>query len=752
MSKIEELIPDEGIRWLIFSKEDWTEPVFLNSRWEMLKYYNAITVVAFAYLYGRYRKWKDTNPSVEEGSNSHRVINTFRRLYNNYDMTFDLMESMMVDVFIDQSEGGLNLLRDLKIQGMVPNNRRNDLSKYYYHARKFRRGPREYKKEEMPNTDKYDDLLDYIKLFPFLRWLRIREEQIPNVFNGKDENGPIEYKKAYEVSFIYDDPYISEEEIPLYSMIVKIHKEYYYLETVETKQDGAKNNLHLGYSVVRDSCSTRAMIVENEDNDQDAKAMVIRGKTAVEEYSSKVMPEGHAEMMHDPKTINDIYAVNYKYVKNLSLSISDVLNETFKKALIQQYSKTCASIFEDGDLNDIDSYDWDNIVGLLILEKSASNVLKTIFSKDGSKYESCLRILENLQIRFGSHRIDAVGLYGSIMNKLKSIPKWENEFIKDDRIHITATQAIQNNRKQNESEMVALAVVDALSMVSSKNRTISDNISFPIRMDGRINFLEDLILSSAHPDVKRDSLRRITKQTFRALICFYTGFFKYAEAKMMFEYESHYKCLSEKKILEHQRNAERAFNIAVNETVTVLALPENDNIQSLLNMINGLCLRCRKASGEQEIEGKLLKEALGRSTLLDFRVIAHISEIIERANDPDEVNSAISAVIEVFRYLMTGHRGKSNIKNRAIYPYVLTYEYSGKNRDGYNIGHYSMLMDKREMDIRILSEFTYTVNEKYFCLPNVLRANDSFWIEPITIGFVNFDKLMLLERSNDDRD
>ena len=756
MDKIKRLIPDENVRRLIFS-DDWDTNYFINNRDDILKYYSTITALAFAYLYGGFRDWNDNNPSsLKGGSNSHRVVNTLKKMYSEYDLTYELMESLIMDVFIDQSEKGSKLLKGLKIYEIIKaEDKRSDLSKYYYNARKYRRGPRDSRKlmENATVASRREELVNLIALFPFLGFLHFKEKLIPNVFCGVDENGPREFKDIYEISLVYDNfRYVSEErETCLHSTVIKLSGNYYFLDGMEEISEGV---LHLNYTSLSDLNDAIEIIVENEDDNKNNDIMTIRGDGVAETYKQEIAPVEY-EGNEQTSNTKEIYAVNYKYVKNLSLSIADVLTESLKDALMREYMKYYESIFKPinkkKDLHDVNNYNWDNIVGLLIIEDSASNILKTIFYADGEECESCKKILENLQIRFGSDRLDATAVMTSIENREKNITRWEKILISDGRKHNKATEGIRDNRKKNKSEMAALAIVDALSTVSNnKGRTIlSENPSFPMRMEGRIKFIEDLKISSAETNVKKESLIKLVKQTLRALICFYKGFFKYAEIKGFFEIESYYKCLSGKKIKEAQMSAENAFMVAVNESVAMLTMPEKDNIGSLLEEVEELCHRCRTRSGQQTTEGKLLKDTLGRNMLLHYDHISDLGRIIDRAEGKDEVLNAIDAAIAAFNYLMTGNIGNSQEKNRAIYPYVLTYESSGRNRDGYNIGNYSYVVGKEEMEIKVLSEFDYVVNEKYFCLPNIIRSNESFWIEPIIIGFVNFDKLMMGEEYNE---
>ena len=101
----------------------------------------------------------------------------------------------------------------------------------------------------------------------------------------------------------------------------------------------------------------------------------------------------------------------------------------------------------------------------------------------------------------------------------------------------------------------------------------------------------------------------------------------------------------------------------------------------------------------------------------------------------------INNVIEVFRYLQTGDRSCKDIWDvelslKAIFPFVAIYQYAKQTGDGYHINNFSIISAKgQDINIKVLSEFRYKLNEKYYCLPNKQRSAESLklWIEPILI-------------------
>ena len=66
--------------------------------------------------------------------------------------------------------------------------------------------------------------------------------------------------------------------------------------------------------------------------------------------------------------------------------------------------------------------------------------------------------------------------------------------------------------------------------------------------------------------------------------------------------------------------------------------------------------------------------------------------------------------------------------------------------DGYDTASFALIFDANEiggetMEIKMLSEFSYEISKRYYCLPNIVRSNNKWWIDPFVIKCQDFDKL-----------
>lgn len=230
-------------------------------------------------------------------------------------------------------------------------------------------------------------------------------------------------------------------------------------------------------------------------------------------------------------------------------------------------------------------------------------------------------------------------------------------------------------------------------------------------------------------------------KTLKTLYIFYQGFFKYVEIKTEFKEKSKFIVFTGKEIAEFQANANAAFRREVKFQLKRLSEPDYSSVTALLNEIKLLNDECTFVKG-RHTKNEIIRDSLGRHQLLDFSQLLPLEEYLSFTNTDDsrEINLRIEKILKVYHYLQCGSDDSSDID--GIYPYVGTYEYSHETRDGYKVAHFSISSSSHEkaLDIEILSEFRYSINGKYYCLPNKMCCNNELklWIEPTVISYKNF--------------
>lgn len=717
-------IPDAEVRKLLFCGDFDDEDEFLTDRDQILKYYSPIINLTFTYLYSRYRYWKDqgAEETYTNSTNFQRTIKTFDSLYGTYDLSFELMENLILDYQLDSHMEQL-IKRTLDVEGIELN---NDFSKYAYKARKYRRTSR--LSDELNIADQRDELIGFLRCFPYLRDLKIRTELVPDVTKADVEFAePKPYDKVKHVYLEYDNDFSRSGRVELdtFGQIEVIEREYYYLERIEVHSDVINKNtksLMLNYTQIGDYDLAKTIIIENEDDGFNNEIPTIRGEGVSELYYLSLIP-GDITLEEGSKILKDLHAINYKYVKNLALSLSDVLSDTSKAALMRIYESTYPELFDK--TNDEDS-DWDKIISIIIIKENVNNVLKNIFESD---YECYKTLIQNLEIRFGADRINSKGLISTIRMRCASTER--NTAARAPLINANRTLA-------NKAEITADTIIESLARaVNSNEINEAKEYNFPLDMKGRIEYLQELMNSGISLQEKITILQSIVRQTFKSIICFYEGLFAFSEVKRNFEDDSYYKILTHEEVVKYQEATESQFRQRVEEVKAELADARYSTLQSIMERVGALCHKCVSESGEQAHCGKLLKDLLGRSYVLDYEKVKDIEQYLTNIRAEEEFYNSVSMVQDIFRYLASGSNQKQNIT--SIYPYVGTYEYINYGKDGFKVERFTVITDKKPIDIEILSEFSYKIGNRFFILPNVSRSSENIWIDPVVININDFD-------------
>ena len=136
-------------------------------------------------------------------------------------------------------------------------------------------------------------------------------------------------------------------------------------------------------------------------------------------------------------------------------------------------------------------------------------------------------------------------------------------------------------------------------------------------------------------------------------------------------------------------------------------------------------------------------QCLKCNKIIDVKMLDELASNIQCNTDEEDLEILVANIKKMFNYLRTGQSRKSSSTLGIIFPYVATCEFTDVNRDGNIIYHFSIINAKgQEKILRVLSEFKYHLNKKYYFLPNKLSSDErlNLWIEPIIISFENFEK------------
>lgn len=755
--KASKLVADEEVRKIIFNNR-FDSPEFLTTTEEINRYFSNVLNLTFTLLYSEFRKWKES-PDIDiaiddsEKFNSYmRVNKTFTELYTEKNLTFSIIEPTIMDAQLDMHYHGI-LWQNLKLSEMLSQDTGNRFAYFVQKAKIARTSSRGLQGKESL-ASKYDELIEYLKLFPYLRTLNVEfaplgddfgdiyavvEMPDPETQPTAENPSPTRLEKIpfpyiNKVRLLND---LTDEELNTYLTFITVADEYYFLEEVVFDKVGADKReiAYLNYSRVGSENNYLRVNVTDDANyvARSGEYTVVSPKafrTVIKSLRLNHVKENKYKII-----IKDFYAINYRYVKPLTMSVADILTSENKNTLISAYQYKYPDLF---------IHVWDTIIAILIVKESATGLLQLLFSKDDKSYN---QLLFNLQMRFGSNVFDAAKLEAETKKETaSSFNRWVERYFGDNHTpNDVSNKVIENQRVSIIAEVRALKLIEYLSELLKINETCGNNYKnkYPLNINSHIQMLEWLTRADLPNDRKKERATSIVLNTLKSLYVFYSGFFKYVEIKNDFRERSSLFVFTGSEIDEFQENANAAFRQEVAKQLKRLSslgtgYPAVLKMLDEIKKLNDECLFVKGLNSKNAI----LKNFLGRHQLLDFNKISPLAELLkfDGADENSQVDDVINKIISVYDYLQNGNEPESGMD--GIYPYVGTYEYMHETRDGYRIAHFSISAPSRDsdLDIEILSEFRYGINSKYYCLPNKMCGSNEIklWIEPTIIDYKNF--------------
>lgn len=752
---LRKMIPDENLRNMLFGN-DMRREDFLGDRTQILYYTSKLLMVAYHYIYFRYRRWTQVDNVIDEGPTDNDLIRIFkvmRKMYVLNELSYEVMESVLMDLQIDIALNGV-ISQELRITHDIFQSA--DFAKMAYMAKKARTDSRFNDLTKI--EDRIAEFMDFVKNFAFLKNLNVKLD-LNNDAVFYQSGQPQPNVKLQKVLWENDDFYTQREFIgyvDTYNCLIKVARSYYYLANAEFITDNGEVisgsevldaqgeinvcGIKLNYVSFEPTSSFISIIVSADEKilEDYKNENIFFIKQPYEEYCEENFPlEALINFADSKPIIEDFYAINYKYIRNLALAIVDILEIEDQKNIYRFYSgdsrfKLLFSTKEEDSI----SLQWDVIIAILMVEEGAGKLLHTIFLANSKAFN---KLVKNLELRFGRELFCSNDI---LLKAKKEIEKEEEKIHYRNSMGAGAKAFVYDKEKESiRVEVQARTIVANVTKAVNGNQVVDEKIGFPLSIRSRIQLLESIRDDySEQPRQKLEKVRAIVNQTISTLIIFYRGLIKYTKQKTIFENESYYRVLSDEEIEEYQNYAQKVFNAEAKKYKEIVENYGNDHIQ-IFRLLEDLCNDF--VPGKEGY--KVLKQMLGRQQLLDCDYLTNSLmdcwNIDMNQAENFEIHSLINKVIEVFRYLQTGERNNKELWNtelslKAIFPFVATYQYAKQTGDGYHINNFSIISEKgQDINIKVLSEFKYKLNEKYYCLPNKQRSAESLklWIEPILI-------------------
>lgn len=673
----------------------------------------------FMFTYAKYKYDRDHKKFRAETTNTKRVVDAFDCIYNGEDIGLDLIVYVLTEMQLDViSVGERSYFKDIigtnnKIQIPVL---RNVIGTWLQSIKRA--------------EQREDVLLQYFvglfENFKLLKTLNLVE----------DEEGYISYNF---------EPY--ENTIPSYCLIKKGDGDsFFYLSSYE---NNASNHLcRLEYNVF---AGTEIMYEEISFNEFLSKASIKNSTTA-------------------PKSIlaKSLSSLSFQYIKNLALAVSDAVTRETKRKLYEHYSMKYSDIFELGYKKNLSDINWDNVFTILMIEEGPSELLEFILDSDGFYFD---RILRNLEVRY-----NRPGFASEVKEKYEEAQDMELGMVKK---YATDNMAFIKNLDSINKTFMAKSIIDGLAVLESNEK--KSDAHFVESLPMRIKTLDKIIATHDSPMSKALKINKILEKTFRYIIPFYEGIIGYQTEKDNINAEFLNSGINPDLIdRKQQREAcENAFfEAAAKSKETIGRLPLGRLVEEFRRVTNS-CVDNKGRRVNVSERGKMLKSAIGRNEICKYStfesiirftkedlagiVIDYVPEDItnfinnEKHDKPETLvanvvlfNKFLLKAKELLYYFIYNEDYEhemilgQQISYDPIYPYVVRYTVKSENRDGYNINNFSVFVtdDNITSEVKILSEWNYDINEKYYCIPNKDSSNKRWWIEPFLISCKRYDELI----------
>lgn len=760
-------ITDENIRRYIFGAKAYKEKILWQTRSYPVYFNNALTL-AFYFVYACYRCDMNEGYGDMENLTSHnakRIKNSLENALVRYPITPELIQFVLTDVQFELAQGDSSKLRNVFTKLCATSPEGFNFNPYFSVIAEYNQSPSRFQRDQEELWVMFRDLLDTLT---FLKDYALLQDA-PDAFRFCTHRAAAMLARGSAPS--KRDRYC---DMPMDHLLFLDDSKYFggiyrlfSLDKGEKTVDGNSelilnlryftpgNDRSLLFSLPEEAAKGESHLYRQRVRDVYSETVGMDFVQDKEEFPSK----------KNANSIDQIHAVNYRHVKNLALAISDALSSSSsnnKTFLYRKFHKEYPDIFErrgtDSDADICEELDWDSVVIMLLIEISPKVVLENIIRRDRDLF---FKICANLHARsYDPEKLSVFALdkpvLEDVVNKLSAA-----KFI--------LGEAGGFGKLPTEKTYSKLFPRAATMLILSKlNDMDEDDAEESLIYTGNLqNNIALLERASTEFDLEK-GLRYaciILGETVKHTICFYEGLFAYGKAKSELSKKTAGKTLSRKALLEQQKKLETEFLKAARakaETLPAEVAVDTKNALKLLDLFVEFCGKCTLKDGMILENSKHLYAAVGKYEVVDLRRFDTMAAQLmgHRGTDPTSVKAWVDTTLEILEFFATGAMPDTTMDNdlfNAVYPFTAVFNRRKENQDGYKTVNFSLNIDTDEespvlkpLDINVLSEFVYDRSEVYYCVPNVLRSNFKWWIDPILISFRDFNNIFSDIRKDDE--
>lgn len=749
---LEEEIVDSNIRLYIFSTDDIEEIIedYLCEYRQFPLYIKNILSLTFYFAYACYRYDIDYGGMDSEKMtkhNSKRVIKSLREAFVKYPVTQELIQFVLTDIQFDMAQG-MGELKD--VFGDISNRdmSRFSFNPYFKLISAYDKNPSRFQCES--SIEMLRLLKELLETLTFLHNYELHQESA-DMFRFVCKNHvSCEFTSLPLKHIFFQSPKYFGGIYHLFSLENRAH--------IDDVGKTVQSAIVMRYFSGSNSLTFTAPSTEEDEEDAshlDAQRpyevyMEITGR----EIALKSRIEHSAK---NSNSIDQIHTVNYKYIKNLALAISDAIsaNAGSAEALHMRFSQVYPYIFQKSgvqsqpimDYTDA-ALDWDTVVIMLLIEASPTAVLEFLMWRVPQTFYDIVKNLYNrTNLDFFKAKESNLDAEVQRIHDQKFIIGEAGGFGKITKLKPTGRLLARAR---------AMFIMSRLSMLQENEQ--DESLIYTGNLRSNISLLQNMDPNEQEEKLVRNSCI-ILSETLKHLICFYSGLYRYGEIKAEYDSEACYKCLSKSEIEEAQSDLEKAFFTAAKAKAEVLAKEkyETDRPSDTLKLFQKFIDFC----DEKKADNRYLYAAVGKYEIMDKYVVnKEYSQLFSVSGDPyNHAKSWVKTTLEILEYFKTGSFSDTPYNHdlfNTIYPFTAVFNRGKENPDGYKTVNFSLNIDidsdhntEYQSDINVLSEFSFARSEVYYCLPNIIRSNHKWWIDPVLINFRKFNDIFTETRKEE---
>ncbi len=749
---LEDEITDSNILHYIFGTDDieeLAEETLYSYRQFPLYMKNALSLTFF-FSYACYRYDIDYgNMDSEKMSkhNSKRVIKSLKDAFVRYPATQELIQFVLTDIQFDlaQGQGELkDVFGDLSNRDMS----RFSFNPYFNIITTFDKAPARFQYESKAEMLRL--LKELLETLTFLHNYELQQLDKDMFRFVSKHHASCEFTNLPLKHIFFQDP--------------KYFGGIYHLFSMETRRNESGKNgqptLVLRY--FSGSNSITFTLPNGEDDDASHLTSQRPHEVYMEVTGWEMVYESRVESASKrTNSIDQIHTVNYKYIKNLALAISDAIsaNAGSKEALYKRFSKSYSYIFQKPGVQsqqllgwEDKSLDWDTIVIMLLIEASPTAVLEQLmWSVPQTFYDIVNNLYNRTNLPFFKAKQSSLDAEVQQIHEKKLIVGEAGGFGKISTLKPTGRLLARTR---------AMFIISRLSMLQEEEQ--DESLIYTGNLRSNITLLQNM--NSQEESEKRIRYACIIlSETLRHLICFYSGLYQYGEKKAEYDLDACDKCLSKATIAKAQSDLENAFFTAAKAMAKTLASEkyEADRPKDTLKLFQRFMEFCHPSAKKNTVNNSSLYTAVGKYEIIDRQVLdREYSRLSAIVSDPyNNADAWVSVTLEILEYFKTGSFSDTPYDHdlfNTIYPFTAVFNRGKENPDGYKTVNFSLNIDidndnntEHQQEINVLSEFSFTRSEVYYCLPNVIRSNYKWWIDPVLISFRKFNDIFTETRKDD---